>query len=142
MSTPRLPQIGSDDNTWGDVLNEFLQVSHNQDGTIKNTPLYVCKGFLSQTGTNDPTLTPITDTLGGTWARVSAGTYTLTKTGAFMVEKTVPLDDVYTDQNNNLFKINRTNADIITLLTYASIDTTTPVDGILSNRFINIEIYN
>lgn len=31
----RLPTPGSDDNTWGDVLNDFLGVSHAADGTIK-----------------------------------------------------------------------------------------------------------
>jgi len=31
----RLPVPGSDDNTWGDILNAFLSVSHNADGTIK-----------------------------------------------------------------------------------------------------------
>lgn len=31
----RLPQPGADDNTWGDILNEFLQVEHNSDGTLK-----------------------------------------------------------------------------------------------------------
>ena len=32
---PRLPQIGSDHNQWGDILNEFLSVAHNPDGTLK-----------------------------------------------------------------------------------------------------------
>ena len=32
---PRLPVPGSDDGTWGDLLNEFLAVEHNSDGTIK-----------------------------------------------------------------------------------------------------------
>src|SRR5262249_36182950 len=32
---PRLPTPGGDDNTWGDILNEFLEVSHNTDGTLK-----------------------------------------------------------------------------------------------------------
>jgi hypothetical protein len=30
--TPRLPTSGSDSGTWGDVLNEFLQVGHSADG--------------------------------------------------------------------------------------------------------------
>lgn len=30
---PRLPQPGGDDNTWGDILNQFLLVGHNVDGT-------------------------------------------------------------------------------------------------------------
>src|SRR5689334_11591086 len=31
----RLPSPGSDDGTWGDILNDFLGVSHNSDGTLK-----------------------------------------------------------------------------------------------------------
>jgi hypothetical protein len=31
----RLPQPGGDDGTWGDLLNEFLNVEHNADGTLK-----------------------------------------------------------------------------------------------------------
>jgi hypothetical protein len=30
----RLPIPGQDDGTWGDILNGFLEVSHNQDGTL------------------------------------------------------------------------------------------------------------
>ena len=32
---PRLPIPGGDDGTWGDILNEFLDVEHNADGTLK-----------------------------------------------------------------------------------------------------------
>ncbi len=31
----RLPIQGSDDGTWGKVLNDFLGVEHNADGTLK-----------------------------------------------------------------------------------------------------------
>lgn len=31
----RLPTPGSDDGTWGSILNEFLAVEHNTDGTLK-----------------------------------------------------------------------------------------------------------
>jgi hypothetical protein len=33
----RLPTPGGDDNTWGNVLNDFLEVSHNHDGTLNST---------------------------------------------------------------------------------------------------------
>jgi len=136
----RLPTIGGDNDAWGSVLNEYLAVSHNTDGTLKETSL-VCKGFLTQTGTNAPVFTAIKDTLLGTWARTAVGTYTLTKTGYFTANKTVPVDDIYLDQSGNLFKINRTSADVITLLTYAAADTTVLADAVLSNRFINIEVF-
>ena len=32
---PTLPTPGGDTNTWGDELNEFLRVSHNEDGSQK-----------------------------------------------------------------------------------------------------------
>lgn len=31
----RLPQPGGDNDVWGDILNDFLKVSLNDDGTIK-----------------------------------------------------------------------------------------------------------
>lgn len=31
----RLPIPGQDDGTWGDLLNEYLAVSHDSDGSIK-----------------------------------------------------------------------------------------------------------
>lgn len=31
----RLPQIGGDDGDWGEILNEFLAVSHADDGSLK-----------------------------------------------------------------------------------------------------------
>jgi hypothetical protein len=33
----RLPVTGSDSGTWGDLLNEFLEVAHNGDGTLKGS---------------------------------------------------------------------------------------------------------
>ncbi len=32
----RLPQPGADEGTWGDILNQYLQVSHKSDGNLKN----------------------------------------------------------------------------------------------------------
>lgn len=32
----RLPEPGGDSGQWGDVLNDYLSVAHNADGTIKN----------------------------------------------------------------------------------------------------------
>lgn len=31
----RLPRVGSDDQIWGDLLNDFLSVEHNENGTLK-----------------------------------------------------------------------------------------------------------
>jgi hypothetical protein len=35
----RLPTPGSDNGTWGDVLNQYLSVTHNSDGTLKDGAL-------------------------------------------------------------------------------------------------------
>ncbi len=32
----RLPIPGSDDNVWGQILNDFLNIAHNTDGTLKS----------------------------------------------------------------------------------------------------------
>jgi hypothetical protein len=34
--TARLPQVGADDGNWGEILNAFLEVSHNSDGTLNS----------------------------------------------------------------------------------------------------------
>lgn len=44
----RLPIPDGDIGTWGNVLNEFLLVSHNNDGTIKNNALPL--GAIGATG--------------------------------------------------------------------------------------------
>ncbi len=35
MTAQRLPVPGQDDGTWGEILNDFLQVEHAADGTLK-----------------------------------------------------------------------------------------------------------
>lgn len=35
----RLPTPGFDNGAWGDILNEYLRVSHNEDGTLKVEPI-------------------------------------------------------------------------------------------------------
>lgn len=35
----RLPIPGGDDGSWGDILNNFLRIEHNSDGTQKTIPV-------------------------------------------------------------------------------------------------------
>jgi len=49
----RLPTPGSDTGTWGDVLNDFLSVSLNTNGTLKSSDLSTIAGL---TPTNDDLL--------------------------------------------------------------------------------------
>lgn len=56
----RLPVIGSDNNNWGTVLNRFLEISHNGDGSLNTsatipTPSPSDPGF-SEAGNANPNL--------------------------------------------------------------------------------------
>lgn len=43
--TQRLPIPGQDDDTWGNVLNGFLGVSHNSDGTLQPSAITAAGGY-------------------------------------------------------------------------------------------------
>ena len=45
--TNRLPIVGSDDNDWGTILNDFLSVSLNSDGTLNSSALTNAGGVTS-----------------------------------------------------------------------------------------------
>ena len=98
----RLPVPGADDNVWGDVLNEYLSVAHNNDGTLKSSGVllvasstapsdvqnvadYVCDG----TSDEDEINTALTA------ASSSAQTVRLSS-GIFTIDGsiTIPADDV------------------------------------------------
>ncbi|HSX06718.1 MAG TPA: hypothetical protein VLG92_03295 [Candidatus Saccharimonadia bacterium] len=42
----RLPVPGSDDNTWGAILNDFLIVAHNNDGTLQPSAITAAGGYV------------------------------------------------------------------------------------------------
>ncbi|HNX87717.1 MAG TPA: hypothetical protein PKH58_01430 [Paludibacteraceae bacterium] len=97
-------------------------------------------GFWSQAGANAPTVSVLENSLGTiAIARTAAGTYTITKVGAFKEGKTVPLDDIWTDASGNVYTLVWTSADVMTLTTKTSAGAL--ADDILDNRFIFIEIY-
>ena len=47
----RLPIPGGDEGTWGDILNNFLRIEHNSDGTQKTVSL--AKGGTGATNAAD-----------------------------------------------------------------------------------------
>jgi len=68
--TSRLPQPGSDDGTWGNILNNFLTVEHNSDGTHKSNAIpdasAVTKGKIKLAGDLIGTAdTPIVSSMSG-----------------------------------------------------------------------------
>ena len=139
----QLPQVGGDENTWGQVLNEFLEVSHNDDGTLKEDSL-VYKGFLSQTGETAPTMDIVLkdDFETPVWSYSSTGIFLLTKASAFTATKTIPdKAEVYIDNDGNKMTLEHTSADVMTLKTYAAADTTVLANGVITGQFINIEVY-
>lgn len=54
---PRLPTPGSDGGNWGKILNDYLSVSHNSDGTLKDSaiPTSASEGATGATGPDGPT---------------------------------------------------------------------------------------
>ncbi len=52
----RLPIPGEDIGTWGDILNEFLEVAHNQDGSLRNINLEQISNLAANSPSDGDTL--------------------------------------------------------------------------------------
>ena len=80
--------------------------------------------ILTQTGTTAPIATILEDDISSpVWSYSSVGVYLLTKTGAFIINKTLPSNIVgYTDPVGNYMTLERTSADVMTLKTYAAVN--------------------
>lgn len=49
----RLPVVGSDDNTWGSILNGFLLVSLNRDGSLNSSAVSVAGALMENNNLSD-----------------------------------------------------------------------------------------
>jgi len=128
--------------------DDFANVGYVAEGTP-----FVATGTTPTTWTNSTSVLDMDDSAPtqvvlekefvapAAWARTAVGTYTLTIADAFTTGKTIPIDDVYTDQDGNLYKLDWTSEDVMTLRTYAAVDTEVLADNVLNDRFINIEVY-
>ncbi|HEY5695513.1 MAG TPA: hypothetical protein VIQ80_01630 [Candidatus Saccharimonadales bacterium] len=68
----RLPTPGGDSNTWGGVLNDYLLVSHNADGTLTSTAVQQAGAPRLDTTSTD--IQPLgTQTAGSTGKAADAG---------------------------------------------------------------------
>ncbi len=94
--TARLPVPGSDQNAWGQILNDFLSVSHNVDGTVK--PAAITTTSLQDSSVSGTKLqdTSITNTKlnAGTGTDGQVLTYTSTATGG--LSWTTPANPAHT----------------------------------------------
>ncbi len=70
----RLPVLGSDDGTWGQILNDFLSQAHNSDGSLKQVAV-TAAGAVSTVNAKAPTsgdvsigINDLTDVQGGSGA--------------------------------------------------------------------------
>jgi len=79
----RLPIPGSDDGNWGSILNDFLEVAHATDGTLKNTGTLAAKA-------DDTAVvhTSGSETVGGTKAFSSSPTVPVPTLGSQAANKT------------------------------------------------------
>ena len=59
----RLPTPGGDDGTWGNVLNDFLAVAHNTDGSLKSSAV---SASTPQASTTSPGTVQLAGDLNGT----------------------------------------------------------------------------
>lgn len=99
--------------------------------------------FISQTGTNAPTTIIISDSITPTLAYSAVGTYTVTKAGAFIEHKTTPnaTGAIGYDLLGNKITAEWTSVNVITIKTYAAVDTTVLANDVLSELDFNIEIF-
>ena len=98
--------------------------------------------FISQSGTAAPTVKDIDNTMGRViLARTGTGTYTITKTNGFKVDKTVPKMDSYIDSDGNKMTLEHTDINTMTLKTYAAVDDTVLADGVLDDQYLTIQVF-
>lgn len=85
-----LPTPGGDDGTWGDILNEFLQVSHDSGGRLKNLWFNVKDYGATGDGSTDDT-TAIQDAIDAAEAVVATqgGATVFFPHGSYLVSSTL-----------------------------------------------------
>ena len=96
---PRLPVVGNDSEKWGSILNEYLRVSHRENGLLKGTvEVFNVKDYGAVgNGINDDTKAirkaisaAQSSTCGGT-VYFPSGEYLVTETLAFTSQKIVEI---------------------------------------------------
>lgn len=112
----------------------------NGDNNIR--PYRVYTGLISQTGTSDPTVVIMENTIGNiVWARTTNGSYQGYLPGEFLAAKTFLLTsgDYSINPTNQARQFFRNNDDYISILTQIN---GIVADGLLENTPIEVRIYN
>lgn len=91
----RLPTIGSDLTTWGSVLNDFLSVIHNADGTLKNY-FFNVKDPIYAGGAKGDSVTDDTAAIQAAITAASGGGIVFFPSGSYVVSATLNMS------NNNV----------------------------------------
>lgn len=116
---------------------------NSENGTLQAVPFKLAGMLVSQTGTNDPTLTFLGNNIGTiTGTRYAQGVYRFISSDLFIVGKTIPNtnEEMTVDRiTGNKFRIVQQDEDIIILTTTNSDDE--PTDGLLDNRYVEIKVF-
>lgn len=127
----------------GQTLSESGMIINNLTvtGTINGDVVVPYKKYIatvSQTGTNDPTVTVLENTIGDiVWTRITDGSYLATLVGAFPDADRTYL--IVGKSNQNFFDLYRANSDELYLLSADPLNILS--DNLLINTTIEIRIY-
>lgn len=149
MADKKISEMTAATSLAGTELIPIVQSGANKTTTPSMVQSYLKKeytAYISQTSTNAPTVdVALLNTLGGgVWSYSAVGTYLFTLAGAFSTaNKTVPnLVTPFMDAAGNLITLERTSANVLTLKTYAAVDTTVLANGVITGQYIHFEVYN
>lgn len=143
----RLPTVGGDDGTWGTILNEFLEVSLDTDGKLKNMPLNVKDYGATGDGTTDDS-TAINNAI--TAAGAAGGNIVFVPEGTYIVQDITMRSNVILRGagRGSILKLkDNTTADVIkspainpsTVISYAGVEDLT-IDGNKANQSDGVDL--
>lgn len=124
----RLPQPGSDNGTWGTILNEYLQVEHNNDGTLKlrDQNLFAKKSDLA-TKADTSSLAPI----------ATSGSYTDLTNTPTIPDISTKADITYVDTKTDA-KVDKVAGKQLSANDYTTAEQT-KLAGIAANAEVNVQ---
>ncbi len=128
VSASRLPTVRGDDNNWGTVLNDYLNISHNESGELRSdivSTAQITNGTITDADISDTTnltlgekitftLGEIIDNIVDGWIRVVGGlniTENLEISGSVIINKNVTINssDFHVDVANDRVGIGTVN---------------------------------